>query len=333
MDLDDVIDGSVAAVCDDDLPELASTLGRFLGAERSLVFHYPQEGFPSFLPSDLASEMRGGYGPGHLETDPIHPWMHGLSPRLVVTTESLDRRAFVRSFAYRDFYRRVGAERLLGVWLTDGRYGHAGMLGILLTKRGEPFDRARAAKLELARSNLRGVARRLEKTRALREEADVGRALLASGQHEHAVLLDAAGRVRFCGAGAEGHLSRWSARALSAAAREVCAGALSTDARWVKLGPTATASLVTLPGLAGGPWVLATVHPVTPEQPALTPAELRVLRCLDETGGTNAELARHLGVATETVRTHLKRLFAKLDARNRTQALARARERGLLAPL
>ena len=333
MDLDAVIDGSVAAVCDDDLPELASALGRFLDAERSLVFHYPQEGFPSFLPSDLASEMRGGYGPRHLETDPIHPWMHGLSPRLVVTTESLDRREFVRSFAYRDFYSRVGAERLLGVWLTDGRYGHAGMLGILLTKRGEPFDRARAAKLELARTNLRGVARRLEKTRAQRDEADVARALVAHDRHQHDVLLDAAGRVHFCGASAEGALSCYSLRALSAAARDACVGDLPAEPRWVRLGSRARASLVTLLGLTGGPWVCATVHPITPEAPALTPAELRVLQHLDDTGGTNAELARDLGVATETVRTHLKRLFAKLDARNRTQALARARERGLLAPL
>ncbi|RZO52031.1 MAG: LuxR family transcriptional regulator [Sandaracinaceae bacterium] len=76
----------------------------------------------------------------------------------------------------------------------------------------------------------------------------------------------------------------------------------------------------------------ATVHEVESAAPALTPAELRVLKRLDATGGSNAELGRDLGIATETVRTHLERVLVKLDARNRTHALARARERGVLLP-
>lgn len=334
MDLDAVMDAAVDVVGDDDLAHVASALARYMGAERSLVFHYAEEGFPSFLDSDLASEMRRGYGPRHLDEDPIHPWMRSLTPRLVTTTESLDRSAFERSFAYRDFYRRAGVERLMGVWLTERRYGQPGMLGILLTKRGAPFDHARAKRLETARRPLRAIARRLEKTRALREETDVLAALVARGRHEHDVLLDAAGRVRFCGARAEDILSRRMLRSLSAEVRDAVrpGGGPRGDALRLQLGPAVSASLVPVPGLASGPWVCATVHEVESAAPALTPAELRVLKRLDATGGSNAELGRDLGVATETVRTHLKRILVKLDARNRTHALARARERGVLLP-
>jgi ATP/maltotriose-dependent transcriptional regulator MalT len=47
-------------------------------------------------------------------------------------------------------------------------------------------------------------------------------------------------------------------------------------------------------------------------------------------GKTNQEIAKELFVALSTVKTHIKNIYGKLDARNRTQALARARELRLL---
>jgi LuxR family maltose regulon positive regulatory protein len=47
-------------------------------------------------------------------------------------------------------------------------------------------------------------------------------------------------------------------------------------------------------------------------------------------GKTNQEIANELFVALSTVKTHIKNIYGKLDARNRTQALARARELRLL---
>lgn len=47
-------------------------------------------------------------------------------------------------------------------------------------------------------------------------------------------------------------------------------------------------------------------------------------------GASTAEIAEALGVSPNTVKTHLRGLFRKMGAHNRVQALATARERGLI---
>jgi LuxR family maltose regulon positive regulatory protein len=66
-------------------------------------------------------------------------------------------------------------------------------------------------------------------------------------------------------------------------------------------------------------------------QPAepLSERELEVLR-LVAINLSNQEIAGQLVVSLNTVKTHLKRLYAKLDARNRLEAIERARRLGLL---
>jgi LuxR family maltose regulon positive regulatory protein len=61
----------------------------------------------------------------------------------------------------------------------------------------------------------------------------------------------------------------------------------------------------------------------------LSPRELEVLRLL-ATGATNRAIAKELVVTLDTVKRHLSHLFSKLEVANRTQAVARARELGLL---
>ncbi|WP_326408598.1 response regulator transcription factor [Sphingomonas sp.] len=61
----------------------------------------------------------------------------------------------------------------------------------------------------------------------------------------------------------------------------------------------------------------------------ISPRELEVLRHLAD-GCSNKEIAAMLHVSPNTVKTHVARLLDKLDARRRTEAIARARELGLL---
>lgn len=60
----------------------------------------------------------------------------------------------------------------------------------------------------------------------------------------------------------------------------------------------------------------------------LTDRELEVL-ALVAVGASNAEIAEQLYLSIDTVKTHLRKLYAKLGVRNRTEAALRAPDFGL----
>ena len=65
------------------------------------------------------------------------------------------------------------------------------------------------------------------------------------------------------------------------------------------------------------------------EQLGITPRELEILEAM-AAGFSNREIAERLFVSENTVKTHTARLFDKLSARRRTQAVQRAKEAGLI---
>lgn len=66
-----------------------------------------------------------------------------------------------------------------------------------------------------------------------------------------------------------------------------------------------------------------------PAPPALSAREAQVLRLVAQ-GRTNAEIGRELFISEATVKTHLLRVFSKLDVADRTAAVTTAMSHGLL---
>ncbi len=75
--------------------------------------------------------------------------------------------------------------------------------------------------------------------------------------------------------------------------------------------------------ITGGP--VETAHPLAEQ---LTQRELQMLKGLTE-GKSNKEIGRDLEIQEPTVKLHMKTLYRKLGASNRTQAAMMARESGL----
>jgi DNA-binding NarL/FixJ family response regulator len=76
-------------------------------------------------------------------------------------------------------------------------------------------------------------------------------------------------------------------------------------------------------------------RPPTSERPAalaeLTPRELEVLRFVAR-GFSNSDIARQLVLGEATIKTHVARIFQKLNLHDRAQAVVLAYESGLVTP-
>jgi LuxR family maltose regulon positive regulatory protein len=79
-----------------------------------------------------------------------------------------------------------------------------------------------------------------------------------------------------------------------------------------------------------GSSLTATDQPAPPLVEELSPTELRVLRYLP-TNLSRPEIASELSVSVNTVNTHVRNIYAKLQARDRSSAVQRARELRLLS--
>jgi DNA-binding CsgD family transcriptional regulator len=106
---------------------------------------------------------------------------------------------------------------------------------------------------------------------------------------------------------------------------------------WLGLKLTRTREIVIVREVPVSVEVPVPVQPTGPfernlqrlEQLGITPRELEILEAMAD-GLSNREIGERLFVSENTVKTHAARLFDKLSARRRTQAVQRAKEAGLI---
>jgi len=96
---------------------------------------------------------------------------------------------------------------------------------------------------------------------------------------------------------------------------------------WLGLKLTRTRTIVReVPVHVGGPFYR---NEARLAELGITPRELEILEAM-AAGLSNREIGERLFVSENTVKTHTARLFDKLSARRRTQAVQRAKEAGII---
>lgn len=119
-------------------------------------------------------------------------------------------------------------------------------------------------------------------------------------------------------AGASGYLLKASPP------EEIVAGVVATAAGAAALSPSVATRLVARARTGG----LAEHSPQT--QPGLLSPREREVLALVAQGCSNRQVARQLLIGEATVKTHLLNAFAKLEVSDRTRAVTRAKELGLI---
>ncbi|WP_089010214.1 response regulator [Micromonospora viridifaciens] len=97
------------------------------------------------------------------------------------------------------------------------------------------------------------------------------------------------------------------------------------------IAPALTRRVIAAFARPGGPVTGLARRPTAAQPAALTQREYEVLELLAR-GASNAEIAAALHVGEATVKTHVSRVLAKLDLRDRVQAVIFAYEHGIVQP-
>jgi|HubBroStandDraft_6_1064221.scaffolds.fasta_scaffold79152_1 DNA-binding CsgD family transcriptional regulator len=321
------------------------TLARVARASSALLYRYDDDGALVPIAGDLG-EVIGNYTEHYLHTDPVHeiPSRLVAEPRVVLATRVVDRRAYERSAAYGEFYRTHGLDHVACAWLTRVPYAKPGMIGMMFARprtRGD-FDADDQRRLGRALPALSAATARAARLRDVDLRHEALEALAASAGPARLVLA-ARARVVWASPACEQRLGsalRALPDVLTAAAQRLFAATRgqATPPRLAVAIPTASepiaAQLSLIRTASGAPLVLVELAPATAatelrdlaRQFGLTPAETVVLGEL-ACGLRNAAIAARLGVSIETVRTHVRRVLAKLGARTRVEAAVIATER------
>jgi DNA-binding CsgD family transcriptional regulator len=316
------------------VPPLASALG----CSDYLFFRVDERG-PVPLSGGLV-QLFEAYGRDYAAVDPWWEVKQKFNHSIMLGAKYLDYRAWRRSAAY-EYYHQFDIERLLAAHLTSAAHATDGSIELFFVRGGcqADFDDPQLRALERVLPAFQAAGRRcLRAVDAVRAKP-ILECLVDRVDPRPRLALDSLGRVLWVSPGAERLLHRYlSGRrtlpdALLSPVRRIASFALVpnppggeapafTAAFDTDDGSRLHADLSIARGSDGQPFVLVEFERAAEaERPfGLTAAEFEVLNAL-ATGLSNAAIARRLFISPETVRTHLYRIYRKLDVGTRTQAV------------
>lgn len=307
------------------LREVLDELHGVLSLRGSLLYQYTN-GPPLFLHGSLVDGLQ------HVDTslmqpryDPFHRMVPRLAPRPRVVHASVDvpRDVLRESAAYRHVYREHGIDHAVCIWIDGRRPPEPGMTGMFLT-RSDDDGAFEPRHLELLRNALPLLTTAAERADAPSLDApwldlDAGGHLVGLSPNAEMRLRATQLRPRELADRLWGPISRWqtlrTAHPFAGQARAVFhVVERRRGTLFVEVTEQDGELRLRLLDRHDVP-ELAELR----ERHGLTVSEVAVLQAL-ALGLSNTETADYLCICEETVKTHVRRLLAKLGLQSRLQA-------------
>ena len=319
--------------------QFLSELAGFVGATSSIVYYFATGGRLEPLGGNAADAVPG-HGRTFAAQDPLMLSVIARSQIPFAMVQQTGRadlvvdRDFRRSIVYQQHYRAMDVEHFLFLFPSDRPFGHDGMAGFLLGRHesAEPFDVALLDHLSVIEGALRAAVRRMLRGQAAQQQRDALATMIERGGEFPVVMLDERQKLIWGTGDALARIERYpevlpSIRAMAAQLQASLDRPSEIPAPWTfrkRLGPRHV-----LQGeleVVRDTWlrpIIACHFKVEVEardsSMKLSAAEGRVLDGI--VGGlSNKEIGEQLGLSVDTVRTHVRKLLAKLGVDSRVKA-------------
>ncbi len=336
---------SEAAACVD-LSELATRtlphLASGLHASFAACYRVTDSGLECFMPPAQDATLIDDYVAHFMHEDPCQEVKRRLNPRIAVVSELVDKRQYRHSMTYNEFYRPIDIESHLLIRLNDTSYPNPGVIALLISRshRQDTFDRRDLEALAQIAPALTGVARRHDAWSYSARRAGGVEAALETLHPDPCFVFDAAGRMVWMSVAAERYCTTTRpvgraippcglSEAVARLSNSLACGAQPAAQRIIVQHEKSELEVELLPSRmppSGEPCVVARVmverDPIEAvlAHRGLTAGEVAVVRHLLR-GLSNKEIAQALFVSPETIKTHLRHVFQKLNVSSRTQIM------------